>query len=535
MFSMTSSQRGTEVLLTLGFLAIATVTGLVISTGKPILIALAMGALLGTLMLSQLLAVVWMILAGVMLCVGPIGYFMPQLSKLNWMFSVLGIFLLGASILYVGIGKRHYQTPVPVHSKLAIALLIWAFVTLFFHNGVMAEMTGAFKRQFHFFGLLLCLTFVPFTENTVRQWLKFLVFVAVVQLPVALYQRFILVPQVEGLEKPGFVALDIVVGTFEGSPTGGGASAVMAMFAVLVGVGLICAVREKVISKGWFFLLFPVVVAPLALGETKVVLLLIPVALLGAFGDSVFKRPAMFIGGTVVTLMISAALVYVYFLVQVDDRQMTFHERVEETLSYNVGQNSYYDTGVNRMTAVPYWFESHHVSDPARMIFGYGMGASYGSDGRAPVRGYVWDEHPGMYIDLTSAASLLWDYGIVGAFLWLAIAACAWWACMRSLDSAVSGMDRAFCRAMAASVAASTLMLIYSASVLAFPTHTMLYWLTLALIAWRVRHGPFRPDLETEPVEQRVSAHTLMDQMASEREFAFPGDDFVVPDNGARA
>lgn len=529
MFTL-APNRSNEIFLTLGFMAVAGITGLVISTGKPILIALAMGALIGMLMLNQLRAVVWLVIAGVLLCVGPIGYFLPQLSKLNWMFSVLGIFLLGASILYAGIGKSHYRSPIPIHSKLAVFLLCWAFITLFFHDGVMAEMTGAFKRQFHFFGLLLALTFVPFSQETVRNWLKFLVFVAVIQLPVALYQRFILVPRVEGLEKPGFVALDIVVGTFEGSPTGGGASAVMAMFAVLVGIGLICAVREKVLSKGKFVLLFSIVIAPLALGETKVVLLLIPVTLLGAFGDSILKRPALFLGGAVLTLLVSAALVYVYFLVQVDDRQITFNERVEETLAYNIGQNSYYDTGVNRMTAVPYWFESHHFGDPARMLFGYGMGASFGGDGRTPVRGYVWEEHVGMHIDLTSIASLLWDYGLVGAILWLAITACAWWGCLRALDTAVTGIDRTFCRAMAGSIAASTLMLTYSTSVLLFPTHTMLYWLTLALVAWRLRHGPFEPG----PSDTDNSAVADSPARKTEPIFASEGPDFTLRPSDSR-
>jgi hypothetical protein len=70
---------------------------------------------------------------------------------------------------------------------------------------------------------------------------------------------------------------------------------------------------------------------------------------------------------------------------------------------------------------------------------------------------------------------------------------------MKALGTAVTGLDRAFCRAMAASVAVSILMLIYSASVLLFPTHAMLYWLTLALIAWRLRQGPFQSEAQSGP------------------------------------
>lgn len=493
MFDM-SSDRMTQFLLVSGFVFFAVATGLVVATGKPVLIAFAMGGLIGLVMLNYLSAAAWLLVGGVMLTVGPIGYFLPALSKLNWLYSVLGFFLLAASLLHMGIGREQYKTPMPAHVKLAGTFFVYALLTIAFHEGNMNEIVGAIKRQFHFFGLTLLFAFVPISVAKIHNLLKFLVVVAIIQLPVSLYQRFMLVPLVEGLEKPGFVALDIVVGTFEGSPTGGGASAVMAMYLVLAGVGLICAVREKLISQKKFWVLFLLTVAPLGLGETKIVLFLIPLALVGAFGDSVSKRPLMFLGGTLVTMLITAVLVYVYFLVQVDGRDQTFQERLEETMAYNVGESSYYKTGVNRMTAVPYWAESHHLSDPARAIFGYGIGAAFGGDGRSPVRGYIYDAHSGMHIDLVAASSLLWDYGVVGMFLWLAVMFCAWRVCARALKTATSPLDKTMCRLLNASLAVSLLMLIYSSSVLLFPTHTMLYWLTLALIAWRARHGPIGMD-----------------------------------------
>ena len=509
MFTMTQD-RMMQTLLVSGFVFFAIATGLVVSTGKPVLIALAMGGLTGLVLLNYLPVAAWLVIGGVLLAVGPIGYFLPALIKLNWLFSVLGFFLMAASFLHMGIGKQHYKTPMPIHVKLAGAFFFYALITIFFHEGNMSEVTGALKRQFHFFGLLMLFAFVPIPASMIHQLLKFLAIVAVIQVPVSLYQRFMLVPLVEGLEKPGFVALDIVVGTFEGTPTGGGASAVMAMYLVLAGVGLICAVREKLINQKTFWALFLLAMAPLGLGETKIVLFLIPLALLGAFGDSVGKRPVMFIGGAILTAMVTAVLVYLYFLVQVDGRQMTFTERLDETLAYNVGESSYYETGVNRMTAIPYWAESHHLSDPARPIFGYGIGAAFGGDGRSPVRGYVYDAHSGMFIDLVAASSLLWDYGIVGMFLWLAVLFAAWLACTRALKSATSPLDRTLCRLLNASLVVSVLMLIYSSSVLLFPTHTMLYWLTLALVAWRLRHGPIDSD-HADPPQISVQSTTHND------------------------
>lgn len=489
MFSL-SNDRFVHALLTVGFLGMGAFAGLVVSTGSPTLIAFAVGALTGVMLLNFLQATVWLLVGGVLFMVGPIMYFVPELNKLSWLFSVLGFFMLGSAILYLGIGRRQFQRPMPAHVILAMVVMAYAVLSLLFSNGSFDEWSGAFKRQFHFWGMILLLAAVPFAERSVRGWLKLLLLAAIVQLPVAAYQRFVLMPRVEGLEKPGFVPFDIITGTFEGSPTTGGASAVMAMYLVLAAISLVCAYRERAISGSVFWLLLLLVIAPLGLGETKVVLFLIPLALLGAFSDLVLRKPLAFLGATVVTGFLSAVLVFLYFTVQVDGRDMTLQDRIDETISYNVGNTGYYGTGVNRLTAVPYWVEQHHLSDPARPLFGYGMGASYGADGHVPVTGHIFDAHPGQHIDLTTAATILWDYGAFGGLLWIAMLLSAWIAASRSLKEARTPLDRTLCRILLASLAITPLMLMYSSSPIQFPTHTMLLALTLGLVAWRARNGP---------------------------------------------
>jgi len=52
------------------------------------------------LLLNALPIAVWLILIGVFLINGPVGYFSPGMAKISWLFSLLGIFMAGAAMLY---------------------------------------------------------------------------------------------------------------------------------------------------------------------------------------------------------------------------------------------------------------------------------------------------------------------------------------------------------------------------------------------------------------------------------------------------
>jgi hypothetical protein len=484
-----SNSRVLPYAVTLGFLGAGGLVGLVVATGNLILIALVIGAVAGLVLLNALPAAVWLILAGVLLVSGPVAYFVPALTKISWLFSLLGVFMSGAALLYAAVGRDKPARPLPTFVVFALLLMVFAGATAFFSNGSLSEISSGAKRQFQFWGVVFLFAVVPFSQVSVRRWMLFLLGVALVQFPFALYQRIVLVPQVMGFERPGFVPFDIIVGTFEGSMFGGGASAIMAMFQVLAVLALFCAWREKLISGLTFVLLVLPVAAPLALGETKVVMLLIPVALLSAYHDTVVKRPLLFAGGTLVTVLFGALLAYVYFAVQVSG-EMSASENIRDTLEYNLGERGYYGTGVNRLTAVPYWFQSQTWAEPLRTLFGYGVGSAYGMDGRVPAPGHLFVAHAGMHIDLVTASQILWELGLVGAVLFYGTLLGATLAAMRNLSEAVHAWDRVLCRVLLASLGASLLMSFYSSSEVVLVTHSFLLALTLGLVAWRRRHGP---------------------------------------------
>ena len=234
---------------------------------------------------------------------------------------------------------------------------------------------------------------------------------------------------------------------------------------------------------------------PLGLGETKVVLIMMPVVLFAAYFDLVAKRPLAFLGIVVATLFFGAILGYFYFVVQTsgDIANMSFDENLRDTIEYNFGNRGYYATGVNRLTAVPYWFESQSWNDPIETLFGTGVGSSYGVDGLVPDPGHMFLAHPGMYIDLLTTSTVLWDFGIVGFILYFMIIFGAMRSVAKCFAEATTAWDRLLCRMLMASLAVTLLMAVYSNSAVVLVSHAFIVSLTLGLVAWRYRHGPMSP------------------------------------------
>ncbi|MDO5102835.1 MAG: hypothetical protein Q4D91_08070 [Lautropia sp.] len=477
------------------FLAAGSVVGLVVATGNLILIALALGGIAGILLLNALPVAVWMMLIGVLLINGPVGFFSPGLAKISWLFSLLGIFMAGAAVLYSAVGTRHFQRPMPFFIYTALGFVVLAVFSGLFSDGPLSEIAAGAKRHFHFWGVMFLLAVVPFTERQVRGWMLFMVGVALAQLPFTLYQRVVLVPTVLSYDKPGFVPFDIIVGTFEGSLTGGGASAIMAMFQVLVLFGLFVAWREKLLNGFWTLLLSVAVILPLGLGETKVVLALVPVVLFSAYFELVAKRPLAFVGMVLATIVIGGILGYFYFLVQVsgDIAEMSLAENLRDTFEYNFGNRGYYATGVNRFTAIPYWFESQSWNNPVKVLFGTGVGSAYGIDGLVPDPGHMFLAHPGMHIDLLTASAVLWEFGFVGALLYFGMIFGAMIALARCFKEASTAWDRLLCRMLMSSLAVTLVMALYANSAVVLVSHSFLMYMTLGLVAWRYRHGPLSP------------------------------------------
>ena len=252
----------------LAFTTLAALGGLVVASGNLVLTGLALGAVLGVLLLNAPAFAVWVVLIGTLLVSGPLVMHWPQFARLSWLLSTLGFFLFAVAIVQAAGRQAMGRRPMPGFMVIGLVFMVYAMASMAFSRGPLDEGVGAFKRQFQYWGLMFAMAAVPFTTQQVRRWVGFVVVLAVLQLPLSIYQRIVLMPR--RLNMPNeVVPVDIVTGTLEGSMTGGASNNVMVLLLITVMVGLMAARRDRALRPRVFWPLLAVVSAPLALGASQ--------------------------------------------------------------------------------------------------------------------------------------------------------------------------------------------------------------------------------------------------------------------------
>lgn len=465
------------------FAAAGLLAGYVIASGRPVPIALVLGVILSVALLNALPLVLWIILVGVLLISGPVTMFVPTVEKITWLFSILGFFLVGASMLYPAMGRHRHARPLPPFVVIAVLFLVLGLLSLMYSGGPLSEGIRAGKRYFQFFGIVFILAVVPFSPRLVRRWWLFLLALAAIQLPFALYQRVFLVPAREGI--PGLIPIDIVVGTMEGSLRGGGNSSVLVLLLVIALAFILALHREKIVSTKRLLLLALLFVAPMALGEVNLLLVLMPLMLAAVYVDLVRRRAIRFLFGAALAVPLILALGMAYLMIDAQPGQ-TLASTVEGLIAYNFGEKGYFGMGLNRSNVYTYWIRQHGLSDPVALLFGHGLGSSFGGL-LEPDPGHMDRAHSRMFIGLTAASSVLWDLGLVGLLLLLAMYVSAFRHASRLVRQAQPGYDRAFSRTLYSTIPVLVVMLIYSNGAISAPSQEVLTALVFGLIAWRWR------------------------------------------------
>jgi hypothetical protein len=168
-----------------------------------------------------------------------------------------------------------------------------------------------------------------------------------------------------------------------------------------------------------------------------------------------------------------------------DGRSLSIDQRIAENMEYNVGTTGYYGGGgLNRSTAVPFWWSQHGMNDPVATVIGHGIGASFHSETDP---GHIERKYAGYSVGLTGLSTLLWDVGLLGAMLYMGVLLAAGVTAVRLLGRTEPGLDRAVCRALIASIFIHAALVPLADMMFMAPSTEVLQALTLGLIAWRWR------------------------------------------------
>jgi hypothetical protein len=361
--------------------------------------------------------------------------------------------------------------------------------------------SGAIITGMRFYLRALPMFFVaavtPVTDDQLKTQLKLLLGLALLQLPVAGYQRWV----IYSLDR---YSGDDVRGTLMDS----GILSMFLICAVLVIVGLLLKRR---ISKLWFTVLFFLLLLPTTINETKVTVIFLPLGLLVALlvGAEPGKR-LRYAGLTLIALIgFGAIFIPVYDMLEEHNHYkvkiVDFFTNEQELDKYLIAHGRNRGTGIGGTKLsgrgdaimVPLAYLSR---DPVNLAFGLGLGnASPSNLGKNFEGAYYRLFHS---VLITSFSYFVLELGLIGVIL---ISFIYW--LMFSDSVAVARLDGGLAGALAAGwtgiVAIFFLGMIYNVFY-QFPSVIYLFWYFAGLISAR----RVAQSLQSAPVSHR-SVHRL--------------------------
>ncbi|ODU51044.1 MAG: hypothetical protein ABS92_01110 [Thiobacillus sp. SCN 63-374] len=465
------------------FLVIAVLAvffGLVAVTANIIIVALAAGLLLGTMLLAMPIWSIWIVFFAGLMVVGVLPLWVDFLAaKSVWAVSLLG-FLLFLGAIYRVLTTPGLASRTPLFLWVAFGFLAFCVVNSLAQWHSAGEFLGGFKRYFQAWGLMFALAWTVRDGTHMDRWKKFLLIVALTQFPFALYELLVFVPKREALAMsiPGLVPIDVVAGTFGANLYTGGANAEMATFLIIVLAYLLAQTREKTLPRKYLALLSLPVLAPLFMGETKVVVILLPLMFVVLYRRELIARPHYGVVGLLIGALLTAAAGAFYLSLS----KKTLDQEIADTLAYNVYEKGYGNYALNRTSVLTFWAEEQGLRNPISFAMGNGLGSAQTSASFVP--GHIAERYPGYGIGLTAASTLLWETGIFGSGLFLATLWLAWRCAARLRRIAGDPAVRGDAATIQVALAIFGFYLFYRPSLLDTLTFQLVFAALLGYLAW---------------------------------------------------
>lgn len=473
------------VIILAGVLA-AIIFGLVSVTANPILVIFSAAILVGAGLMARPAWIVWLVLSLGLLVQGNLPLYIPDeiATKAAWGVSMLGFFLMLLAFLKA-ITTPSTRQNTPAFIWVALGFLAYALFNSLIQWNSAVEYFGGFKRYFQMWGLIFALCWLVFDEQDIHRWRVFVTIMALFQLPFVIHQVVVFVPIREGLSHfvPGLIPIDVVAGTFEANLYQGGSNGEMAAFLIIVAVFLLTRLQEKLITLPRFLLILSVTLAPLFLGETKAVIVMLPLALLVLYRRELITRPLYGLVILLVGLIFIISLAFAYLSMT---RHGSLDALIDETIGYNVQGSGYADFHLNRTTVLTFWAERQGTHDPVSFVFGNGLGSGHTETG-----GHVAMRYPRHGISLTAAAVLLWEMGIFGFGLFASILILAWRCAGQLRKESSIPIIRADAKALQAAFVLFGFFLFYRASMLETLSIQIVFAMLLGYLSWLYRQHIF--------------------------------------------
>ena len=404
-------------LLVAGMVAVlGLIGGFLSATGKPQLVAIFFGLVLVAMIVASRVALFWFVVVGGLVVAGVCQLYLPSLKYVRYVVPLATVPLLMHGVMdYFMTWTREQHVALPVTMRWALAFAFVCVISVLVNASDPAVALLGVKGYFEMWGLFLSISLMRWSPKLARNlFIGFLV-IALLQLPFAAHEYFILAPT---RIKPGFVAVDIVAGTFGALLDGGGATAVLAAFQCIVVACLLGLWRNGVLSGIKAAILSVLLLAPLLVNQAKIAVLFLPLIFVIVFYHDIAAKPFKFLMAAVGTAGFLAVLMSALVTAQNSTKIQSASDLVEfvfERQTAETEERGEHFGELTRITALTFWAKEHVKANPINTLLGHGIAASRDATGGLDIATTLAEKrYGGMNIGYTALSALLWDTGLIG-------------------------------------------------------------------------------------------------------------------------
>ncbi|XXD11100.1 capsular biosynthesis protein [Klebsiella sp. R445] len=357
---------------------------------------------------------------------GTVQYF-TGIAAVLW----LPFFMVLIMVILLMMQSHPQPLTLSTREKVVLALyLTFIFLSLastVLQSGIVTTIVG-FKNELALSLVMFCMLLGMFRESQLHRLTQLFYWLFYVQFPIAIYQVLFVVPKrvaIRGEDEKW----DSVVGTFGGDPMGGGNTAAMGMFCLLIMLLKVSEFKHGICSFKSMVIHIVLAFVLCVIGEVKFVILLSPFLLallwiMPGYVSGVSKvslRSLLIIAVGMVVLIFAAITILAanYSSAFGGDPTKSALSVFIDSLGYIFDTNYIMDTGeLGRFTTLFFWMQHNELFGPGGMLFGYGLNATNSGSTVSP--GYIgaWFH---LILDSTALSMLLWEVGIIGVVLFIAM------------------------------------------------------------------------------------------------------------------
>lgn len=357
---------------------------------------------------------------------GLVQYFTGMQSVL-WIPFFLTLLMVGLMVMQTRESPLHLDAQETIILALYFSFLLLAGASTLLQGGVTVAIV-AFKNEIALSLVMICLLLGFCRESQIYRATRYLYWVFYAQVPVMIYQVLLVVPQ-RVAQRGEEEKWDSVVGTFGGDPMGGGNTAAMGLFCLLIMLLKLSEYKHGLTTFKSMALHIILGFGLCIIGEVKFVILLSPLFLAWVWISSSYVKDVSKINLKTLLLIVIGMLVLIGLSVMIlawyyssafggDPTKSAFSVFID-SLSYIFDPNYIMSTGeLGRFTTFLFWLKNNDLWGLSGTLFGYGLNATNSGSSVSP--GFLNIVY-NLILDSTSLSMLLWEIGVIGTLLFIGL------------------------------------------------------------------------------------------------------------------